>query len=111
MPRTPEKRATPPAVGATPQGGAGTGLDAPSPDADDGLGIDAILDRLESVVRDLEGGELPIERALERFEQGVHLARRGNHLLDRVEQRVEMLLADRDETVPMPNAGDDEDAP
>ena len=51
MPRTPEKRATPPAVGATPQGGAGTGLDAPSPDADDGLGIDAILDRLEDIAQ------------------------------------------------------------
>jgi exodeoxyribonuclease VII small subunit len=115
MPRTPDKRASSPAVGVTPPGGAGTGPDASSSGADDGLGIDAVLDRLESVVRDLEGGELPIERALERFEQGVHLARRGNQMLDRVEQRVEMLLADRDETVPMPNAGpnagDDEDAP
>ncbi len=98
MPRTPDKRA--PTVAPTPTG-AGEG--------DETLGIDTILDRLEHVVRELEGGELPIEGALERFEQGVHLARRGNWLLDRVEQRVEMLLADRDETVPLPARGADEE--
>lgn len=59
-------------------------------------GIDEILAQLEGVVADLEGGDLPLERALERFELGVRLARRGGLLLDRVEQRVETLLAERD---------------
>ena len=63
-------------------------------------GVDAILDDLEAVVRRLEAGDLPLEEALAQFEQGVHLARRGGRLLDAVEQRVERLLADRDETVP-----------
>lgn len=99
MPRAPQKNASSTPTGAT------------DVEATDGMGIDAILDRLEHAVRDLEGGELPLERALERFEEGVHLARRGNLLLDRVEQRVEMLLADRDETVPLPSAADDEDVP
>jgi exodeoxyribonuclease VII small subunit len=76
------------------------------------LGIDEILDRLEAVVRDLDGGELPLERALARFELGVKLARRGGQLLDRVEQRVEMLLADRDEVVPFaPSTSEDEERP
>lgn len=99
MPRAPQKNVESPPTGAT------------DVESADGLGVDAILDRLEHAVRDLEGGELPLERALERFEQGVHLARRGNLLLDRVEQRVEMLLADRDEAVPLPTAADDEDVP
>jgi exodeoxyribonuclease VII small subunit len=100
MPRPPQKN-----VASAPP-------DAGDTDPGEGLGIDAILDRLEHAVRDLEGGELPLERALERFEQGVHLARRGNQMLDRVEQRVEMLLADRDQTVPLPSeADDDEDVP
>jgi exodeoxyribonuclease VII small subunit len=68
--------------------------------------IDEILGGLEDVVRDLESGELPLERALERFEQGVKLARQGSSVLDAVEERVEILLADRDEAVPM---NDDED--
>jgi hypothetical protein len=38
------------------------------------------------------------------------LARKGGTLLDRVEQRVEMLLAERDEVVPFaPGGSDDEE--
>lgn len=64
------------------------------------LSIDEILDGLEEVVQQLEGGDLPLEQALQRFEHGVALARRGSTLLDAVEERVEQLLADRDEAVP-----------
>jgi exodeoxyribonuclease VII small subunit len=67
----------------------------------EGAGIDAVLDGLESVVKELESGDLPLERALERFEEGVHLARKGGQILDAVEARVERLLADRDEVVPL----------
>ncbi|MBX7081772.1 MAG: exodeoxyribonuclease VII small subunit [Nannocystaceae bacterium] len=102
MARTPERRATP-AAPASARGDDGNAA------ATDEPGIDAILDQLEGVVRELEGGELPLEQALERFELGVGLARRGNVLLDRVEQRVEMLLADRDETAPLAARGDDEE--
>jgi exodeoxyribonuclease VII small subunit len=103
MARSPDKR---PASAST--AGADLRTDSRS-EADDGAagqGIDTILDRLEQVVADLEGGELPLEQALERFEQGILLARRGNTLLDRVEQRVEMLLADKAEVVPMPDVDD-----
>ena len=64
------------------------------------LSIDEILDGLESVVTELEAGDLPLEDALKRFEQGVELARKGSTVLDAVEERVEELLADRDEAVP-----------
>ncbi|MCA9708750.1 MAG: exodeoxyribonuclease VII small subunit [Myxococcales bacterium] len=62
--------------------------------------MDEILDGLEEVVQELEAGDLPLEDALRRFEYGVTLARRGSALLDAVEERVEQLLADRDEAVP-----------
>lgn len=69
--------------------------------------IDAVLSNLERVVRQLEGGELPLEKALEQFEEGVRLARRGSALLDAVEQRVEVLLADSDDVAPFSeHAGD-----
>ena len=69
--------------------------------ADDATTIDAVLDGLEGVVRELEGGDLPLEEALARFERGVALARQGGAMLDRVEERVEMLLAERDQAVPL----------
>ncbi len=86
--------------------------DASAPQSGESSGIDGILAGLEAVVRDLESGDLPLERALERFEEGVRLARRGGQLLDAIEERVEMLLADRDETVPFePNASSTEENP
>lgn len=69
--------------------------------APDATTIDAVLDGLEGVVRELEGGDLPLEEALARFERGVALARQGGAMLDRVEERVEMLLAERDQAVPL----------
>ena len=101
--QSPAASATASATPASPDDSSGGG----------GEGIDDLLGRLERVVKDLEGGDLPLERALERFELGVKLARRGNQLLDGIEERVEMLLADRDEVVPLPRAqsqkSDDDD--
>lgn len=69
--------------------------------------IDQVLGELERVVAELEAGDLPLESALKRFEDGVRLARQGGQLLDSVEQRVEMLLEGRDGTVPFPGTHDD----
>lgn len=69
--------------------------------------IDQVLGELERVVAELEAGDLPLESALKRFEDGVRLARQGGQLLDAVEQRVEMLLEGSDGTVPFPGAHDD----
>lgn len=55
---------------------------------------EALLARLDQVVRELETGELPLEQALAHFEEGVRLVRDGERLLGSVEQRIEMLLAD-----------------
>ena len=55
---------------------------------------EALLGRLDEVVRELEGGELPLEQALSRFEEGVRLVREGEQLLASVEQRIEILLGD-----------------
>lgn len=49
--------------------------------------------RLSAIVEELEGGELPLERSLELFEEGIRLARTAKVRLDRAERRVEELLA------------------
>ena len=48
--------------------------------------------RLSAIVEELEGGELPLERSLALFEEGVRLARAAKDRLDRAERRVEELL-------------------
>lgn len=83
--------------------------------ADGGAGpkIDEVLRQLEDVVGALEGGELPLEQALARFEEGVKLARQGGTLLDAIEERVEVLLAHGREgelkAVAFEGDGEDED--
>jgi exodeoxyribonuclease VII small subunit len=49
--------------------------------------------RLSSIVEQLEGGDLPLERSLELFEEGIRLARAAQERLDRAERRVEELLS------------------
>lgn len=52
------------------------------------------LDALDAVVEALESGELGLDDALKRFEEGVALARRLRARLDAAEGRVLQLLAD-----------------
>lgn len=52
------------------------------------------LTRLEEIVDNLEEGELPLEEALKRFEEGIGLSRFCSYKLDQAQQKVEILLAD-----------------
>jgi exodeoxyribonuclease VII small subunit len=57
---------------------------------------DALVARLERVVADLEGGNLTLEQSIERFAEGVRLAREASRKLDDAERRVEMLVRSAD---------------
>ncbi len=48
--------------------------------------------RLQQIVAELEGGDLPLDRSLALFEEGVRLARAAEERLDRAERRLEELL-------------------
>jgi exodeoxyribonuclease VII small subunit len=63
-------------------------------EGDSPANAEALLGRLEQVVRELESGELPLEQALARFEEGIRLVRDGELMLSTVEQRIEILLSD-----------------
>ena len=56
--------------------------------------IEASLEQLELIVRELEQGELPLERSLELFEQGVKLSRECQERLNQAERRIEILMRD-----------------
>jgi exodeoxyribonuclease VII small subunit len=50
------------------------------------------LTQLESVVKELESGDLPLERALELFEKGMALSDQCRKQLEEAETRVEKLV-------------------
>jgi exodeoxyribonuclease VII small subunit len=60
------------------------------------LSFEQILERLQLVVEQLEDGEIPLEQALLKFEQGVALSRAGQQRLDDAERRIEVLLGNDD---------------
>jgi exodeoxyribonuclease VII small subunit len=49
------------------------------------------LAELQKIVIDLENGELNLEQSLERFELGIRLLKSCCEVLDRAEQRIELL--------------------
>jgi exodeoxyribonuclease VII small subunit len=55
---------------------------------------DALVERLEKVVAALEAGDLSLEQSVERFAEGVSLARDAGQRLDLAERRVEQLVKD-----------------
>ncbi len=64
---------------------------------------DAIVARLERVVGELESGELSLEQSIEKFAEGVRLAKDASRKLEDAERRVEQLVRSaggEDETVP-----------
>jgi exodeoxyribonuclease VII small subunit len=54
--------------------------------------FEACLEELEKVVKELEGGDLPLERSLELFERGMGLSDECRKQLEAAETRVEILL-------------------
>jgi exodeoxyribonuclease VII small subunit len=55
------------------------------------ISFEAGLTELESVVKQLESGDLPLEKALELFEKGVQLSESCRKQLEEAETRVEIL--------------------
>ena len=56
--------------------------------------FESSLEELERIVRDLEQGELTLEKSLELFEQGVKLSRECQDRLNQAERRIEILMRD-----------------
>jgi exodeoxyribonuclease VII small subunit len=56
--------------------------------------FEASLEALEQIVQELERGDLPLEKSLELFEQGIRLSRQCQERLQQAERRIEVLLRD-----------------
>jgi exodeoxyribonuclease VII small subunit len=56
--------------------------------------FESSLEELERIVRELEHGELTLEKSLELFEQGVKLSRDCQDRLSQAERRIEILMRD-----------------
>ena len=64
--------------------------------------FEAGLQELEQIVKQMESGDLPLERALELFEKGMKISETCRKQLEEAETRVEVLVRKGDRVQPEP---------
>ena len=74
----------------------------PTPNPNSPPTFEAGLQELESIVKEMETGELPLERAITLFEQGMKLSEACRKQLEEAETRVEILTRRAGEIQPQP---------
>ena len=52
------------------------------------------MKQLEQIVQDLESGDLPLEKAVKKFEEGIKLSKMCAQKLDETEKKITILLED-----------------
>jgi exodeoxyribonuclease VII small subunit len=70
------------------------------------------IKQLEQIVQDLESGDMPLEKAIKTFEEGIQLSKFCSEKLDETEKRITILMQDSDGEVaeaPFSGATDDLD--
>jgi len=70
------------------------------------------LKKLEQIVQELESGDLPLEKAIDKFEEGVQLSKFCSNILDETEKRITILMQDAEGNVfekPFRSENDKED--
>ncbi|MDC0610434.1 exodeoxyribonuclease VII small subunit [Vibrio sp.] len=61
------------------------------------MSYEATVEELDSLVNQLETGDLSLDEALNKFERGIALARAGQAKLSEAEQRVQILMSNSDD--------------
>jgi exodeoxyribonuclease VII small subunit len=64
------------------------------------------LQELEAIVKELESGDLPLQRSLELFEKGMKLSDTCRKQLEEAETRVEILIRKGDKVLAEPFTSD-----
>ena len=66
------------------------------------------MESLENIVQELESGDLSLEKAMERFEEGIKLSKFCSAKLDETEKKITLLPANADGAVnEVPFSGND----
>lgn len=69
--------------------------------------FEAGLEELEKIVKEMESGELPLERAIALFENGMRISETCRKQLAEAETRVEMLVRRGQQVVAEPLQGEE----
>ena len=54
------------------------------------------MKQLEQIVQDLETGDMPLEKAIKKFEEGIKISKYCSEKLDESEKKITLLMRDSD---------------
>ncbi len=57
------------------------------------------MEALEDIVQELESGDLALEKAMQRFEEGIKLSKFCSDKLDETEKKITLLTGNSDNTI------------
>jgi len=63
------------------------------------ISFEKAMEQLEQIVHDLESGQLPLEEALKKFEEGIKLSKFCSEKLDETEKKIALLMEKANGTV------------
>ena len=58
--------------------------------------FETAMKQLEQIVKDLETGDMPLEKAIKKFEEGIQISKYCSGKLDESEKRITLLMRDSD---------------
>ncbi|MBV12477.1 MAG: exodeoxyribonuclease VII small subunit [Flavobacteriaceae bacterium] len=58
--------------------------------------FESSLEKLEEIVAELESGDLPLEKSIKAFEEGIKLTRHCQNLLSKAELKIQKLVETND---------------
>ena len=57
------------------------------------------IEQLEQIIQELETGDLPLEKAIKRFEEGIRLSKDCSKKLDETEKKISILMQETDGSI------------
>ncbi|MBB3109185.1 exodeoxyribonuclease VII small subunit [Paenibacillus phyllosphaerae] len=73
------------------------------------ISFEEAMERLETIVGKLENGDVPLETAIELFQEGMKLSQLCGAKLEQVERKIEVLIENENGLHKKPFAGANED--
>ena len=58
--------------------------------------FETAMKQLEQIVQDLESGDMPLEKAIKKFEEGIQISKYSSEKLDESEKRITLLMRNSD---------------
>ena len=63
------------------------------------IDFEEAMKQLEDIANELENGDLPLEKSVEKFEEGINLSKKCNEILEKAQKKISILISNGDELV------------